>query len=147
MSMICALGGHEAGPGETYNSGYWFSACRRCGRDMIRCGAHWDVIPPGHRVVWKAGRHSHSVEPDYSPVLPALHPDANLPAVRPSFMSWSRELIRRAGPPIAAGGQEAEAAEAAEAADRPLPGLLIVAALVGAGLQLLFGFGRNSGGW
>ena len=147
MSIFCAMGGHEAGPGETYNSGYWFGCCRRCGRDMIRTGASWDVVPPGHRVVWKSGPHSHAIEPDYSPVLPALHRDANLPAVRSPFASWSRQLLAGAGKPIrnGAAAPAAAAAEADEIADRPLPGLLIVVALVGAGLQLIFGLGGRGG--
>ena len=147
MSIICALGGHEAGPNETYNSGYWFGQCRRCGRDMIRCGASWQIIPPGHRVVWRSGAHRHALEPDYAPVLPALHKDANLPAVRPSFASWSRQLMRRAGPPIGGGAAGVAAAGADEVEEKPLPGLLIVAAFIGAGLQLLFGFGSRGSGF
>ena len=145
MSILCRLGGHEAAPGETYNSGYWFGHCRKCGRDMLRSGARWEPVPDGHRVVWKSGRHSHSLDPDYAGVLPTLHREANLPAVRPPFLSWSRQLMRLAG----RGVGEAPSARADEAPEQPYPGLLILAALVGAGLQLVFGFGgraRHSAG-
>ncbi|MBV8688368.1 MAG: hypothetical protein JOZ90_15775 [Alphaproteobacteria bacterium] len=140
MSILCAIGGHEAGAGEVYNCGYWFSRCRRCGRDMIRSGASWDLVPDGHRVVWRIGRGSHSLAPDFAHVLPILHPAANLPMVRPRFASWSRQMVRRrAAAPAAA------PAEAAEVAEPPYPGLLVLAAIVGAGLQLLFGLGGRQG--
>ncbi|HEX8668192.1 MAG TPA: hypothetical protein VF727_07450 [Allosphingosinicella sp.] len=139
MSILCALAGHRAGDEGTYNSGYRFSSCRRCGRDMIRCGDDWEPIPAGHRVVWKAGRHSHSVEPDYASVLPAVHRDANLPAVRTGFLSWSRQLSR------VAARRRLFGTSACAVADEPevetYPGLLVLAALVGAGLQLVFGIG------
>jgi hypothetical protein len=141
MSILCAFSGHEAGRAETYNSGYWFSRCRRCGCDMIRSGAEWSTVPPGHRVVWKEGRHSHSLEPDYTPVLPTLHREANLPATRPPFTSWSRQMARLAGRKEPAPEAAAEAAAENERQEESYPGLLVLAALVGAGLQLLFGYG------
>jgi hypothetical protein len=102
MSLLCALGGHEAGAGEVYNGGYYFARCRRCRCDMIRCGAAWQMVPTGHRVVWRAGRGQHSLEPDLSNALPVLHREANLPAVRPRFASWSRDMVRLRRPPAAA---------------------------------------------
>jgi hypothetical protein len=133
MSLLCAIGGHEAAPREVYNGGYYFSRCRRCGEDMIRAGAGWDLVPEGHRVVWKSGRHNHSLEPDYDHALPVLHPAANLPMVRPSFASWSRALVgrRRAKAPAPAVENEAE--------EPHYPPLLVIAAIVGAGLQWLLG--------
>ncbi|HYE27490.1 MAG TPA: hypothetical protein VEA61_04560 [Allosphingosinicella sp.] len=145
MSLLCALGGHEAGAGEIYNGGYYFARCRRCRRDMIRCGAAWQMVPNGHRVVWKPGRHHHSLEPDFAGVLPVLHRDANLPAVRPPFSSWSRAMVRLRRRPVR---EAASAAEAAEREEPQYPRLLVLAALVGAGLQLIFslGSGRSSFG-
>jgi hypothetical protein len=141
MSIFCTIGGHEAESGEVYNSGYYFSACRRCGTDMIRCGAAWQAVPKGHKVVWKPGCHSHSVEPDYGPVLPTLHRDANLPAVRSPFASWSRQLVQVAVPGLARTNRPS--ARAAVAEEEPqeaqYPYLLVFAALVGAGLQLVMG--------
>jgi hypothetical protein len=138
MSLLCALGGHEARPGETYNGGYYFSRCRRCRRDMVRNGASWRLVPGGYHVVWRAGRHSHAIEPDYAAVVPILHHLANLPAVRPRFASWSRHLVR---------GRRANVSNAAAAVvedeEAPYPRLLVFAALVGAGLQLLLGFGSG----
>jgi hypothetical protein len=144
MSLLCALGGHEAGAGEVYNGGYYFARCRRCERDMIRCGAAWQMVPSGHRVVWRAGQNRHSLEPDLTSVLPVLHREANLPAVRPPFASWSRDMVRlrRARPAAAA------AAAVVEREEPQYPRLLVLAALVGAGLQLIFslGSGRSSFG-
>jgi hypothetical protein len=143
MSMMCRLGGHEAGPREVYNSGYYFSRCRRCDADMIRGGGSWEMVPDGHQVVWKAGRHSHSVEPDYDHALPVLHPAANLPMVRPAFSSWSRQLARRRTKP--ARPEAAATAATLETEEPPYPRLLVLAAILGAGLQLLFAVGSRRG--
>jgi hypothetical protein len=145
MSLICALGGHEAGAGEVYNGGYYFARCRRCERDMIRSGAAWQMVPSGHRVVWRSGRHQHSVQPSFAGVLPVLHREANLPAVRPPFASWSREMVRLKRPSPATAAAAAEAA--LEQEEPQYPRLLVLAALVGAGLHLIFslGSGRSMG--
>jgi hypothetical protein len=144
MSLLCALGGHEAGAGEIYNGGYYFARCRRCRADMIRCGAAWQMVPSGHRVVWRPGRHQHSLEPDLSSALPVLHREANLPAVRPPFASWSRDMVRLRRAPAAAAA--ASAAAALEREEPQYPRLLVIAALVGAGLQLIFSLGSGRGG-
>jgi len=130
MSILCAIGGHEAASGEVYNSGYWFSHCRRCGRDMIRTGAAWETVPPGHRVVWRGGFGAHSVPTDFAHALPVVHPNPNLPTVRPRFVSWSRNMVGSATPaPGRAQSLEAEP---------HYPLLLIVATIVGTVLQCLF---------
>jgi hypothetical protein len=147
MSLLCALGGHEAAPGEVYNGGYYFSRCRRCGDDMIRSGAAWRMVPKGHRVVWAGGCRRHSLEPDLAGALPVLHREANLPAVPTPFASWSRDVMRLRG--RRRRGYEARVATAAtvEREEPQYPALLVVAALVGAGLQLIFslGSGRSLG--
>ena len=145
MSLLCALGGHEAGSGEIYNGGYYFARCRRCERDMIRSGAAWQMVPGGHRVVWRSGRHQHSVEPTFAGVLPVLHREANLPAVRPPFASWSRDVVPTRQSPSATGA--ASTAAVIEKEEPHYPRLLVIAALVGAGLQLIFslGSGRSLG--
>jgi hypothetical protein len=135
MSILCALGGHEAGQGEVYNSGYWFSRCRRCERDMICAGGSWDTVPRGHRVVWRSGRGSHSLATDYAHVLPILHPAANLPMVRPSHASWSRQLTASSRP-LAPG--RARAVEPPEA-EEPGYALLAMAALLAGALHLVLG--------
>jgi len=144
MSLLCALGGHEAGTGEIYNGGYYFARCRRCERDMIRSGGAWQMVPSGHRVVWRSGRHQHSVEPSFAGVLPVLHREANLPAVRPPFASWSRDIVRLRRPPAATAA--ASAAAVLEKEEPHYPRLLVIAALVGAGLQLIFSLGSGRGG-
>ena len=143
MSLLCALGGHEAGDGEVYNGGYYFARCRRCRRDMIRSGAAWQMVPSGHRVVWRAGRHQHSLEPDFAGVLPVLHRDSNLPAVRPRFASWSRDMVRTRR---TAAAKAAAAALDPEFEEPQYPRLLVLAALVGAGLQLIFSLGSGRSG-
>jgi hypothetical protein len=143
MSLLCALGGHEAGSGEVYNGGYYFSRCRRCQRDMIRSGGAWQMVPDGHRVVWRAGRHQHSMEPNFAGVLPVLHREANLPAVRPPFASWSRAMVRLRRPPAATAA--ASAAAVLEKEEPQYPRLLVIAALIGAGLQLIFSLGSGRG--
>jgi hypothetical protein len=140
MSLLCALGGHEAGSREIYNGGYYFARCRRCQSDMIRCGAAWRMVPDGHRVVWRSGRGQHSLEPDLSGALPVLHREANLPAVRPPFASWSRDLVRLRRP---AHPTATAAAAAVEHEESQYPRLLVLAALVGAGLQLIFTLGSG----
>lgn len=139
MSILCAITGHEADRREVYNSGFHFSRCRRCGRDMIRAGGEWRMVPGGHRVAWKAGCHSHSIEPDYGRVLPVLHDQANLPAVRSGFLSWCRQLKRNVAARAAIDADQA-AAEQEARVNEPYPRLLVLVALVGAGLQLLMGF-------
>jgi hypothetical protein len=104
------------------------------------------MVPSGHRVVWRSGRHQHSLEPDFAGVLPVLHRDSNLPAVRPRFASWSRDMVKLRRP---AGAKAAAAAAAVGEIEEPqYPRLLIFAALIGAGLQLIFslGSGRSSFG-
>jgi hypothetical protein len=136
MNIGCAVAGHEAGE-EVYNSGFYFSACRRCGRHLVRSArTSWEIPPPGHRVVWKAGRHSHSLDADYSGCLPIVKQEAALPAVRSPFASWSRAMIRLERPARAAG--PAQAIE--ESGDYQSPRLLLVAVVLGAGLQMLLSF-------
>jgi hypothetical protein len=146
MSLVCALGGHEAGADEVYNGGYYFARCRRCRSDMIRSGGAWQMVPNGHRVVWRTGRNQHSVEPNFDGVLPVLHREANLPAVRPPFASWSRDMVRLRPAPRAATAA-ASAAAVLEKEEPHYPPLLVIAALIGAGLQLVFslGSGRSLG--
>ena len=137
MSILCAIGGHEANAGEVYNSGYWFSRCRRCSRDMIRAGGAWDLVPRGHRVVWRSGSCGHSIETNFAHVLPMIHPSANLPMVRPRFASWNRAMVRSR--------KAVEAKVGAPEAEPQHPLLLVLAAIVGAGLQCLFSVGGGRG--
>lgn len=54
MSIRCRLGRHVALPGAVWNHGLWFSACARCGGELIRpSDGGWRAIPPRHSVVWK----------------------------------------------------------------------------------------------
>jgi len=136
MNVGCAIAGHTADPGHVYNSGYYFSACRRCGRHLVR-SAHgeWGPVPRGHRVVWKAGRSSHSLEADYAGVLPvALEAPAPLRPRRTTGRALIRTKPRRAAAAGLVGAIEDQSQ------DYQHPRLLLAAVIVGAGLKLLLGF-------
>ena len=142
MKLGCAIAGHRAGDDSVYNSGYFFGACRRCREPLIR-GARdgWRPVPPGHRVVWKSGRHSHSLAADYDGLLPIVAGEVHLPATPGPFVSWCRALALRMRPPRRA--TAAAAAAEADDGDYRYPGLLVAAVLFGAGLRLLLGFGAD----
>lgn len=136
MSLGCAIGGHKAEGRQTYNSGYYFGLCRRCGDYLIR-SAHgeWQSVPPGHKVVWKAGRHSHSLEPDFEGALPVVCGEARLsPPRRPR--RHSRALVPLRQRP-AAGATAGAASE--ECDDIRFPRLLFLGVLAGAGVKMLLG--------
>ena len=141
MNLRCTLAGHRAGENPVYNSGYYFGACRRCGDPLIR-GARgsWRPVPTGHRVVWKSGRHFHSLGADYDGLLPIVSPELQLPAAPSPFVSWCRAMVAKAHP---ARRQAAVATVEVEEGDYRYPGLLVAAVLVGAGLKLLLGFGAG----
>lgn len=55
-SLLCELGRHSPGPLPIWNNGYYFSACRRCGRDIVRpFQGRWQT-PRGYQVVWQRDR-------------------------------------------------------------------------------------------
>ena len=133
MKVGCTIAGHEADRGRVYNSGYYFSACRRCGRHLLR-SAHgeWGPVPRGHRVVWKAGRNCHSLEADYSGALPIALEAPGSPGPR---RATGRALIRSTPRRAAVLGALED-----EGQDYQHPRLLLAAVIVGAGLKLLLGF-------
>ena len=54
MSVFCSMGVHRPADQPVWNNGFYFSACARCGRDLVR-GAHdrWRAVPKGFKVVWR----------------------------------------------------------------------------------------------
>lgn len=93
MNLLCRLAGHNPGPLNRYNGGFHFGACERCGVQLMRSsGLPWQPPPPGHRIVWKSGRHEHSVAPDFADFLPVLA-GTRLPARRNPFLSWCRDMV------------------------------------------------------
>lgn len=138
MSLGCAIGGHRAEARQTYNGGYYFGLCRRCGDYLIR-SAHgeWRSVPPGHKVVWKAGRHNHSLEPDFEGALPVVcgEPALLSPPRRP------RRTHNGALVPLRPRQARAAAAVADEEAgdDVRFPRMLFLGVLAGAGVKMLFG--------
>jgi hypothetical protein len=54
MLLLCDLGWHRPEPVARWNSGYYFTRCARCGKDLVRTAyGRWHV-PRGYRVVWQA---------------------------------------------------------------------------------------------
>jgi hypothetical protein len=105
---------------------------------MIRSDADWEVVPPGHRVVWKTGPNEHSRPAGYARNLPVLYRDVRggVPALWRG--GWYRQVLALAGGCTA----EAEAASAAALDDperepRQYPVLIALAAMAGAGIQLI----------
>jgi hypothetical protein len=137
MKLLCALAGHEPCDRGTYNSGYYFGTCKRCGGDVMRApNEEWREVPEGYRVVWKAGRHCHALPASFEGALPMLHPGANLPAVKTPFVSWNRNLLRLRVPGAHTAGGREEMEE--RSAAYPYPRLVLLAVALGAGIQFFF---------
>jgi hypothetical protein len=133
MNLSCLIQGHSPAAEEVWNRGYSFTRCARCDCDLIRSDADWETVPSGHRVVWKSGAHRHSRPAGYARNLPVLHRQAGVPALWQG--GWFRHLLLLSG-----GGAAAAPAEALteERAPGSYPYLIALAAIAGAGLQLLF---------
>ena len=53
LNPLCNMGWHRVSADVRWNSGYYFSRCERCGRDLVRTiYGRWHV-PRGYRVVWQ----------------------------------------------------------------------------------------------
>jgi hypothetical protein len=148
MSLVCFIQGHSPSEEQIWNRGYSFSKCRRCRRDMIRSDSEWSVVPRGHRVVWKGGLHEHSRPAGYARNLPMLYRDSIRGGVPAEWHGgWYKQVLALAGGGTA---QRLSAPAAAMALDdpeqenRPFPYLIALAAVAGAGLQLLLSEQRRS---
>lgn len=143
MKMWCTLvRQHRPAAVQVYNSGYWFSHCARCGTPLVRSsGGGWRPAPSGHRIVWKAGRHCHSIEADYARVLPVALPSASLPALPGRFGAWRRDLVPLGRAPVAP--RAAMLPEEAEAEALRCPRLLLLAVMIGAGLKMVLTLGAE----
>ncbi|MFN3389642.1 MAG: hypothetical protein ACK40O_11995 [Allosphingosinicella sp.] len=133
MNLLCHAAGHRGLDREIYNGGYFFARCARCKTDFIRDGRGWRAVPQGHRVVWKTGRHSHSLEPDYAHALPILASSGEPAARAPARRRARRGALVPVPPPN-------DAARAVEDEREPeLPGfILFIAAVAGAAGALRF---------
>ena len=138
MSVLCFIQGHSPSEDQVWNRGYSFSKCRRCRCDMVRSDGDWETVPRGHRVVWKSGPNEHSRRAGYVRNLPVLYRDVRGGVPAPWFGGWYKHVLALAG------GGTAEALVApAVAADDPerdpkqYPYLIALAAVAGAGLQLI----------
>lgn len=146
MSLSCFIQGHFASEEQVWNRGYSFAKCRRCGCDMIRSDGGWDIVPRGHRVVWKSGPGEHSRPAGYARNLPMLYRDVRSGVPAPWFGGWYKHVLALAG-----GGTAerlcapAAALEVPEGESRQYPYFLAFAAIAGAGLQLLLA-NRQRGG-
>lgn len=138
MSVLCFIQGHAPADEQVWNRGYSFSKCRRCSCDLIRSDASWDIVPRGHRVVWKEGRHEHSRRAGYVRNLPVLYRDVRGGVPAPWFGGWYRHVLSLAGGGTAeALSPPALALDDPERDPRQYPYLLAFAAVAGAGLQLI----------
>jgi hypothetical protein len=97
MSLLCTIGGHEAGRKQVYNAGFHFGRCRRCRRDIIRVGTFWQSVPRGHVVVWKQGRHRHSITAYYRAHLPIISDRAAAPKPKSEEEDQYSALLALAG--------------------------------------------------
>lgn len=143
MSLLCFVQGHSPSEEQVWNRGYSFAKCRRCSCDLIRSDADWEIVPRGLRVVWKQGAHEHSRPVGYVRNLPVLYRDMRGGVPAPWFGGWYRHVLALVGDSAAKGlgGPAAPAAaialDDAERDPRQYPYALALAAMVGAGLQLL----------
>jgi hypothetical protein len=53
MHLFCAMGRHRPEATPVWNEGFYFSACGRCGVDLVSRGRRWQRVPAGYRVVWR----------------------------------------------------------------------------------------------
>ncbi|MBW4331586.1 hypothetical protein KY084_11975 [Stakelama sp. CBK3Z-3] len=72
MTLRCMLTGHTPSTFITWNEGYYFSTCTRCGHDVIRQEGPWRRVPHGYRVVWATGYRRHAVPSDFGRRLPMI---------------------------------------------------------------------------
>ena len=138
MSMLCFIQGHSPSEEQVWNRGYSFSKCRRCRCDLIRSDGEWDVVPRGHRVVWRSGPHAHARPAGYVRNLPMLYRDSRGGVPAPWFGGWYRHVLALAGGGTAEGlSPPALARDDPERDPKQYPYLLALAAVAGAGLQLV----------
>ena len=146
MSILCFIQGHTPSEEQIWNRGYSFSKCRRCRCDMIRSDGDWQAVPRGLRVVWKGGLHEHSRPAGYTRNLPMLYRDGVRGGVPAHWQGggWYKQLLAIAGGGAAerlsgptSAGAAALAVDDPEHDSRPFPYLIALAAVAGAGLQLL----------
>lgn len=148
MSILCFIQGHSPSDEQIWNRGYSFSRCRRCRCDMIRSDSQWQAVPRGHRVVWKGGLHEHSRPAGYVRNLPVLYRDSVRSGVPAHWQAggWYSRILAIVGGGVGSGvggGERLSAPAAAVALDypepdlKPFPYLVALAAVAGAGLQLL----------
>lgn len=53
MPFLCGLGMHKTAGLPRWNDGFYFTACQRCGRDLVRTAFERWTVPDGFRVVWR----------------------------------------------------------------------------------------------
>jgi hypothetical protein len=79
VSPLCNLGWHRVSADVRWNSGYYFSRCERCGRDLVRTiYGRWHV-PRGYRVVWQKAAPAHALPLGLDRRVPAKRRPSNLP--------------------------------------------------------------------
>jgi hypothetical protein len=143
--MLCFIQGHSPSEEQVWNRGYSFSKCRRCSCDMIRSDGCWEIVPRGHRVVWRTGPSEHSRPAGYVRNLPMLYRDVRGGVPAPFYGGWYRHVLSLAGGGCADGPSSPSTALALDDPERDprqYPYLLALAAVAGAGLQLILAGSR-----
>ena len=136
MSLLCRLAGHVPEGDPIWNYGYSFARCGRCRSDIIHSGEQWSLVPRGHRVVWKAGFHQHSIPADYRRTLPVLH-EGEKALPRQPLHVWHRQLLLLASNPHSSSDDPIPSAGEEEDPEPRYPALFALAILAGMTVELV----------
>jgi hypothetical protein len=135
VKPLCNVVGHRPGLLQIYNGGFYFGRCDRCDVPLMRTSdPRWRPAPAGHRIVWKPGRHQHSIEPNLNHFLPVALDCPTLPARRSPFLSWCRDLV---GKPVRSRPHATAHIGAEPDWNHRHPRLALAATLVAAGISLV----------
>ena len=79
LNPLCNMGWHRVSADVRWNSGYYFSRCERCGRDLVRTiYGRWHV-PRGYRVVWQKAAPAGPLPSSLDRRAPGRQRPSNLP--------------------------------------------------------------------
>jgi hypothetical protein len=129
VTLMCRIRGHAAEEQQTWNEGYFFSRCRRCGRNLIRTSGGWLPTPSRYQVAWRSGQHRHAIPSDFRRNLPVLGGKA-----RRWGRAFRQTVLGTICLPGAASSEESREDRDAWPADRGLPDILLL------GLFTILGF-------
>lgn len=124
-ALLCRAGRHDPMAGGVWNGGYCFTACARCGRDMVRSVfGEWHV-PRDFRIVWRMPGQS---TPDIDAIMQARDGSSAGEAIGPVEPSPAvavrpaRPILRTARERSPFDFADFDDAEGPEPSDTPAPG-------------------------